>query len=63
LSFIHVARFIGLFSLLWSAKTPLKVGDTSISMISFYKLTFFGFERGFTSSSRAMRDMVTANSG
>jgi len=41
----------------WSAKTPLKVSDTSISMISFYKLTFFGFDCGFTSSSRAMRDM------
>ena len=40
LSFIHEARFTGLFSLLWIAKTPLKVCDTSISMISFYKLTF-----------------------
>ena len=35
---IYVAR---LFSLLWSAKTPLKVCDTSISMISFYKMNFF----------------------
>ena len=37
LSFIHEARFTGLFSLLWSAKTQLKVCDTSISM-SFYKI-------------------------
>ena len=28
-------------------------------MISFHKLTFFGFDYGFT---RAMRDMVTADS-
>ena len=35
------ARCIGLFSLLWSAKTHLKVRDTSISMISFHKLTFW----------------------
>ena len=62
LSFIHEARFIGLFSLLWSAKTPLKVCDTSSSMIGFCKLTFFGFNCGFTSSSWAMRDMVTADS-
>ena len=51
-----------LVCLLWSAKTPLKVCDTSIAMIRFYKLTFFGFDCGFTSS-RAMRDMVTADSG
>ena len=46
----------------WSAKTLLKVCYTSISMRSFYKLTFFGFD-GFTSSSPAMRDMVTEDSG
>ena len=40
LSLIHKARFTSLFSLLWSAKTPLKVCDTSISMLSFHKLTF-----------------------
>ena len=47
----------------WSAKTPLKVSDTSISVISFFKLTIFGFDCGFTYSSRGMRDMVTADSG
>ena len=46
----------------WRAKTPLKVCDTSVSMTSFYKLTFFGFD-GFTSSSPAIRDMVTEDSG
>ena len=39
-AFIHEARFTGLFSFLWIAKTPLKVCYTNISMISFYKLTF-----------------------
>ena len=47
----------------WSAKTPLKVSDTSISVISFFKLTIFGFDCGFASSSRGMRDMVTADPG
>ena len=65
MSFIHEARLLVCFYCygVWSAKTTLKVCDTSISMISFYKLTFFGFDCGFISSSRAMWDMVTAESG
>ena len=64
-SFIHEARLLVCFYCygVWSAKTSLKVCDTSISLISFYKLTFFGFDCGFISSSQAMRDMVIAESG
>ena len=42
MSFIHEARLLVCFYCygVWSAKTTLKVCDTSISMISFYKLTF-----------------------
>ena len=41
LSFIHESRFIGLFSLLWSAKTPHKICDTNFLMTCVYKLTMF----------------------
>jgi len=44
LSFIHESRFIDLYSLLWSAKTPYKVCDTNITMTCFHKLTFNVFE-------------------
>ena len=60
LSFIHESRFIGLFLLLWSAKTPHKVCDTNISMTCFYKLTFNVFDCG-TISTQAMLDMVSGD--
>ena len=59
LSFIHESRFIGLFSLLWIIMTRHKACDTNISMTCFHKLTFFVFDCG-TTSTQAMRDMVTA---
>ena len=47
LSFIHESRFIGLFSLLWSAMTPHAVCDTNISMTCFHKLTFIVFNSSY----------------
>ena len=50
LFFVHESRFICLFSLLRSALRPT---------IRFYKLTFFGFDCGFTSSSREIWLLLT----
>ena len=52
--------FICLFLLPLSAKTALKIRGAIISMISFQKQTFVGFDCGFTWQTRAMGDMVRA---
>jgi len=51
-------KIVGLFSLLWSAMTPLKICDDKISITCFHEQTFNVFDCG-TTSTRALIDMVT----